>query len=157
MPGSLHVLHVTTGLGIGGAEMMLLKFVTRSDRSRFTHAVVSLGTEGTLTPRFREAGFAVHSLDASAIRPRLAALRACIREFDPALIQGWMYHGNIAATLGHGTFARRSTKCAKKSGSLRILFAPARCFRAFRMRSSTIPRPARRSTRILATIRDGDT
>ena len=108
MPGSLHVLHVTTGLGIGGAEMMLLKFVTRSDRSRFTHAVVSLGTEGTLTPRFREAGFAVHSLDASAIRPRLAALRACIREFDPALIQGWMYHGNIAATLGRALARSRA-------------------------------------------------
>ena len=105
MPGSLHVLHVVTGLMIGGAEMMLLKFVTRSDRARFTHAVVSLGPEGTLTPRFREAGLEVHSLNASALRPRLAALCACIREFDPALIQGWMYHGNIAATLGR-TLAR---------------------------------------------------
>jgi len=50
----------------------------------------------------------VHSLDASAIRPRLAALRACIREFDPALIQGWMYHGNIAATLGRALARSRA-------------------------------------------------
>ena len=108
MPGSLRVLHVTTGLATGGAEMMLLRVTSRSDRERFTHAVVSLGPEGTLAPRFREAGLDVHSLGASALRPRLAALRARIRAFDPALIQGWMYHGNVAATLGRGLARSRA-------------------------------------------------
>ncbi|MEO8740958.1 MAG: glycosyltransferase [Casimicrobiaceae bacterium] len=108
MPDSMRVLHVTTGLDIGGAEMMLLKVISASDRERFTHAVVSLGPEGTLAPRFREAGLEVQSLGASPLRPRLGALRARIRAFDPALIQGWMYHGNVAATLGRGLARSRA-------------------------------------------------
>ena len=108
MPDRLRVLHVTTGLSVGGAEMMLLKVTSQSDLSRFEHTVVSLGAEGTLAPRFRDAGMQVHSLDVSATRPRLAALRSRIRAFDPALIQGWMYHGNVAATLGRSLARSRA-------------------------------------------------
>ncbi len=108
MPDRLRVLHVTTGLSIGGAEMMLLKVTSQSDRSRFLHSVVSLGAEGSLAPRFRDAGMEVHSLNISATRPRLAALRSRIRTFDPALIQGWMYHGNVAATLGRALARSRA-------------------------------------------------
>ncbi len=103
MATSVRVLHVITGLAVGGAEMMLLKLASRSRGDRLTHAVVSLDLDGTLVPRFRETGIEVHSLGLSRSRARLApfaALRARVREFDPAVIQGWMYHGNLAGLVG---------------------------------------------------------
>ena len=97
------MLHIVTDLALGGAEMMLLKLVSRSQPDRFTHSVVSLHSDGSLGPRFREARIEVQSLGMSARWPSVAplvALRAQVRGFDPVVIQGWMYHGNLAGVIG---------------------------------------------------------
>lgn len=91
--------------------MMLLKLVSHSPPDRFTHSVVSLSPEGTMVPRFHEARIEVHSLGMSGLRPALAplaALRGRIRSFDPAVIQGWMYHGNLAGLVGRWLAASRA-------------------------------------------------
>lgn len=103
MAASVRVLHVITDVAVGGAEMMLLKLASRSHKDRFTHAVVSLDGDGALVWRFRDAGIEVHALGLSPSRVRLAplaTLRARVRDFDPMVIQGWMYHGNLAGLLG---------------------------------------------------------
>jgi glycosyltransferase involved in cell wall biosynthesis len=111
MAPRIRVLHVITDLALGGAETMLLKLVRRSHPDRFAHAVVSLHSEGTMVPRFREARIEVHSLGMSTSRPPVAplvALRSRLRDFDPDVIQGWMYHGNLAGLVGRWLAASRA-------------------------------------------------
>ena len=42
------VAHLITGLGVGGAEQVLVRVATRLDRDRFDNFVVSLLPEGAL-------------------------------------------------------------------------------------------------------------
>lgn len=96
----LRVLHVTSGLGLGGAETMLYRLL-RSLRGRDEqrHSVLAL-TSGNCFD-FASIGVPVQSVDLRARRflATALALRRTIRAFRPDLVQGWMYHGNITATL----------------------------------------------------------
>lgn len=96
-------MHVISGLGVGGAENMLLKLVSAPGSPGIVHEVLSLDSGGPLLPRYLESGVTVHclGLHRKRARPRhLAELRARIREFDPTVIHGWMYHANLTALLG---------------------------------------------------------
>ena len=100
--GRKRVLHLITGLAVGGAETMLAKLCAASDWSRFCHSVASLESGGALVPRLREMRVEVRELGFAARVPSVRALfrlRQCVRELRPDVIQGWMYHGNAAALL----------------------------------------------------------
>lgn len=100
-PANIRILHIITALSTGGAEMMLLKLLSAT-RERYTQAVVSLKNEGTIGPRIKELGVPLHTLGLRPAVPnpfRVLAVRSLIREFRPDLIQGWMYHGNVMASL----------------------------------------------------------
>jgi glycosyltransferase involved in cell wall biosynthesis len=95
-------LHVINDLAIGGSEMMLCKLLSRTDRKRFESAVISLDGIGTLGDRIRQLGIPVYEMGMkpSLVRPRtLVRLVRTARRLKPDLIQGWMYHGNLAAQL----------------------------------------------------------
>lgn len=96
---------LTTGLMTGGAEMMLLKLCSRLDRHRFAPSVVSLSAAGALQSRLRSLGVPVYSAGMRRGWPSLSGLlrlRAVMATLQPDVIQGWMYHGNLAAMLlGH--------------------------------------------------------
>ena len=105
----MRVVHVITGLETGGAEMMLQK-LTLDHYSSTEHIVVSLRTLGTVGSRLREKGIQVETLNALSWRKMPAALIrliALLRELEPDVIQGWMYHGNAAAWLS-SRFLRRA-------------------------------------------------
>jgi glycosyltransferase involved in cell wall biosynthesis len=105
----VRILHVITGLDTGGAETMLLKLLTAHASAGVDCAVVSLGGEGTLGPRIAALGIPVVGLGISRRMPNPAALLTLlrfVRRFDPQLVQGWMYHGNLAASLA-GLGSRR--------------------------------------------------
>jgi glycosyltransferase involved in cell wall biosynthesis len=94
-------LHITTGLSTGGAEMMLYKLLSAT-RDKHPQAVLSLKDTGTIGPRIRDLGVPVYALDLNPALPdptRVFRLRKLVRSFRPDLIQGWMYHGNAAASL----------------------------------------------------------
>lgn len=100
----MRVCHVITGLSTGGAEMMLLKLVTTQPNDPAHTLVISLLDEGTIGPRLAQAGITVRTLGMQRARPTLGslmALRRAIAEFRPDLVQGWMYHGNLAASLAN--------------------------------------------------------
>lgn len=102
------VTHVITGLATGGAEMMLLKLV-QNPEGTFEHTVVSLGGLGTLGPLMQRAGATVVPLNLKPGRIPVRGVRNALRQVrlsDPDVIQGWMYHGNLAATFAQ-PFARR--------------------------------------------------
>src|SRR5258708_24591068 len=99
--GRVRIMHVITSLSTGGAEMMLFKLLSAS-RDDCDHAVVSLADEGTIGPRIAKLGIPVYSLGLrrSVAGPfRALAIARITRRFRPHLIQGWMYHGNLVASL----------------------------------------------------------
>ena len=96
----MKICHLITSLGTGGAEIMLLELLGKMDSTRFESIVVSLMDRGTLAERIEFLGVPVHSLRMKAGRPTfqgIRRLRRLIREIKPDLIQGWMYHANLAA------------------------------------------------------------
>lgn len=96
------VLHVITGLETGGAERSLCNLLSGGLAARHESAVLSLRDEGTFGPAIEAAGVPVHALRLRPDRPHPASLfrlRKLVADFRPTLIQGWMYHGNLVATL----------------------------------------------------------
>lgn len=108
--GPLRVAHVITDLDVGGAQMVLVRLLERFDRERFASSVISLTSGGALAERAAGAGATVVSLGMRVGRPSARALMrlaAEMRRFDPHVVQGWMYHGNLAAWLASRLLARR--------------------------------------------------
>jgi glycosyltransferase involved in cell wall biosynthesis len=108
----MRVLHVINDLSIGGTEIMLYKLLSQTDRSLFEPAVISLNGIDPLGERIKGLGIPIESIGAkssSANPVSLLRLMRIVRRFSPQLIQGWMYHGNLAAQLA-ALFARRPVK-----------------------------------------------
>jgi len=104
----MHVVHVITNLARGGAEMMLLKIV-QGRSPDILHTVVSLQYEGTLGASFADAGVRVVPMSLAGGKiPGLGALRLVsqLRSLNPNVVQGWMYHGNLASAFGRCTTLR---------------------------------------------------
>lgn len=51
MAASARVLHLITGLAVGGAQLMLPRLANRSHLDRLSYAVVGLGRKGARVPR----------------------------------------------------------------------------------------------------------
>lgn len=98
----IRVVFVITGLATGGAEMMLLRLVSGLDRTQIEPIVISLLDEGVLGAQFCEINVPVYSI---GMRPgfsapfKLIRLAKIVNELSPDILQGWMYHGNIAAQI----------------------------------------------------------
>ena len=102
-PRIITIVHVITGLNIGGAEMMLYKLVARSDRSRFRHVVVSLLEIGPVGRSIAELGIPVHTLGMGRTLSDLRALPRLLRLLRataPDLMQTWLHHANFLGLLG---------------------------------------------------------
>lgn len=96
------ILHVITGLGVGGAERSLHALLSSGLNHSYEHHVVSLTGEGHYGKLLRAAGIGVYALEMEHTwsAPReMVKLLAMIRRLEPDLIQGWMYHGNLAASV----------------------------------------------------------
>src|SRR5258708_21408141 len=96
------MLHVITGLGLGGAEAMLHKLLSRTERPLFCSSVISLSHENAFERRISDLGVPVYKLEFRAgWRSLNGAARLCrlVRQIQPAIIQGWMPHGNLAGVL----------------------------------------------------------
>jgi len=95
---------VVSGLMTGGAEMMLYKLLKTLPRERMEPLVLSLREGGRPAALIERLGVRVISLGVdghmlqSVSRAALKG-RATLRSFQPDLVCGWMYHGNLAAWL----------------------------------------------------------
>jgi glycosyltransferase involved in cell wall biosynthesis len=105
------IIYVTSDLFIGGgAEGMLARMVTARPPVADEITVVSLLPGESHVERLRAAGVTVIQLDfagplgvAAGLR-RLAKLIAAGR---PQIVQGWMYHGDLAALIAVALSGRR--------------------------------------------------
>lgn len=80
---------------------MLLRLLS-AVKAKHDHAVVSLKDEGTIGASIRTLGIPVYTLGLRSGRPnpiRAWAIRSLACRLQPHLIQGWMYHGNLMASL----------------------------------------------------------
>lgn len=96
------VVHLITGLGVGGAERALLALVGAMDRERFENIVVPMTAGGRLEEAFREGGVAVRPLGMTGARSFPAAclaLRRLLDERKASLLQSWMYHADLLGTV----------------------------------------------------------
>lgn len=123
----MKIIHIITGLGVGGANVMLYRLVSRIDRKAFELGVISLTDIGLIGLKTRALGVPVRELGMSPGVPNpLAILRltSWLRQDPPDVIQTWTYHadliGGLAAWLAgripvawgihHTTSDRENTK-----------------------------------------------
>jgi glycosyltransferase involved in cell wall biosynthesis len=109
-----HILHIITGLATGGAERSLFNLAVAEPARGFSHTVVSLTGMGHYGPLMKEGGVPVHALGISGAASLLAApfkLGKLVRQIGPDIMQGWMPHGNVAATVA-ASMARRPVRVA---------------------------------------------
>lgn len=98
----LRVLHCITSLLADGAQQMLLKLCSHGDRSNFRYYIVSLAEEGGLEECFERLDIPVISLGLKKSAPTFSALSqlsSIIKVIRPDIVQSWMYHANLAASL----------------------------------------------------------
>lgn len=95
-------MHVITGTGVGGAEMMLFKLLSAMDRNRFSNIVYSLIEPGPTADRIRGLGIEVHTLGMKQGLPdprAILRLARAVGKWKPDVIQTWMYHGDLLGGL----------------------------------------------------------
>lgn len=91
------------GLSVGGAEMTLFRLLGALAGSGCEARVASLLDLGPVGPRIADLGVPVAALEARGVRAGLSAmlsLRRLVRDFRPHVVQGWMYHANLASLAG---------------------------------------------------------
>jgi glycosyltransferase involved in cell wall biosynthesis len=105
------IIYVTTDLLIGGgAESMLARMVTANPRLADEITVVSLRPGESHTDRLRAAGIPFVQLNfdtTGGIASGLVKLAKLIRDSRPEIVQGWMYHGDLAALVALAMSGRR--------------------------------------------------
>lgn len=109
------LLHLTVGLGFGGAEIQLERLI-RADEGRRQHWVVGLIDDtspdplDTYSDRLLAIGATPVSLGFRRGRLHwtgLLRLARLLREIEPDLLVGWMYHGNAVVTALSATHLLR--------------------------------------------------
>jgi len=100
MAARVHFL--ISGLRRGGAERMLVKLLSKIDRSRFRPSVLSLSDEAALAGELLEMDVPVRFLGMRRGVPspgKLLRLRRIVRAAAPDLVQTWMYHADLLGGL----------------------------------------------------------
>jgi glycosyltransferase involved in cell wall biosynthesis len=96
----MKIVYVATGLNMGGAEIMLYNLLSTIDRDRFEPIVISLMDKGVFGKQIEHLDIPVHTAGMLIGKPTIASIRRLIKlikQVQPDIIQGWMYHGNLAA------------------------------------------------------------
>jgi len=99
---ALKVMHVITDLDVGGAERMLVSYLTAPRQSPLDCFVVSLLSGGYFATWLRRSGLRVDEMNMGrALGNMLSLFRiaATIRREKPDIIQSWMYHADLVSTL----------------------------------------------------------
>jgi len=90
------VLHIISGLEIGGAETALYRLITVSRESIYLHSVVCLSAAGPISDRLVKSNIETYHFPLKQ-SPILGSIRLCflIMRSKPAIVQTWMYHADF--------------------------------------------------------------
>lgn len=125
----LLILHIISGLEVGGAEVALFRLISNSQTRNYTHTVISLSPNGAMRNRLQSIGINVYSLDFKKYPIKhFFKLLSILKNLRPDIVQTWMYHadlvGGIAARLvglKNVIWGVRSTHLSKSISRLTIL------------------------------------
>jgi glycosyltransferase involved in cell wall biosynthesis len=98
----IKVLHIATGLKMGGAETSLANLMAFTDRAEFEPRVLALSDDQPVGDRIRALGVPVDTLGMRAGRivpTDFVRLTRYLRQAKPDLIQTWMYHADLLGSL----------------------------------------------------------
>lgn len=101
-PKQLIVIHVITGLGMGGAERFLANLVLNMDRATTRNVVISLSDLDYWGLTLRQHGIEVHALNIQSpwrVVAGLIKLMRLLRKIQPDVVQCWMYHANVLGLI----------------------------------------------------------
>lgn len=96
----MKVLHIITGLRLGGAEGVLFNLVSNDKINK--HYIISLTNKSYYSEFFFKIGIDVHHFnffDRSRLIKNFMNLVTVIRDISPTHIQTWMYHANFFSIL----------------------------------------------------------
>ena len=97
----IKVLHIITGLGPGGAQSCLLNILKNKDKN-ISHGVISLGRGNIYEEKIKNLTEFYVSCPVS-FSPKLLGqtynLFKAIKYFSPHIIQTWLYHADLIATI----------------------------------------------------------
>lgn len=99
---TIRVLHIIVGLDVGGAETMLKRLIESDPSTIHSTVVVSLTSLGVLGESLRAHGVRVHTLgmtSAFGIFIAIWRLVKLIRQYQPEIVQTWMYHADLLGGL----------------------------------------------------------
>lgn len=92
----MKIVHVITGLELGGAEMALARLIKTSKSSPVTHAIISLNSSGEMISIFAEMNVKVYALDfKSNSFSGFYNLVKIIRIENPDVVHTWLYHADL--------------------------------------------------------------
>jgi glycosyltransferase involved in cell wall biosynthesis len=107
----MRILHVITGLKVGGAERMLQKLTMALRERGLEQRVVSLTGLDAIGPELLADGFAVESLgmrSPAGILSAVLRLKGIVRAYRPDILQSWLYHADLVGSLA--TLTERHTR-----------------------------------------------
>jgi glycosyltransferase involved in cell wall biosynthesis len=97
------IVHVITGLGCGGAENMLYRLLKFHQAAGVSSSVLSLTDLGPVGRKIQELNIEVSCLGGTPGKlpgpKQIIRLFKSVKGIRPDVLQGWMYHGNLAATI----------------------------------------------------------
>lgn len=96
------ILHIITGLSTGGAENALYNLLKGGLCEKYQNLIISLKDHGTMSDPIKRLGIPTISLGLSTKTPNIPSLLKLYNQtrlFQPDIIQGWMYHGNLTSII----------------------------------------------------------
>lgn len=100
----MKIVHVISGLEVGGAERMLERLVRamKVESPQVTHTIVSLADAGTIGRQLRHEGIEVIALNLGqfwALPLAVLRMTVVLRRLEPDIVQGWMYRADFISAL----------------------------------------------------------
>lgn len=98
----MRVVHLITGLDVGGAELMLSRLVKAMDEKHFENVVVSLTSLGLTGAVLRDQGIQVFTLEMRRGFPNplgMWRLFLLLHKQRPRILQTWLYHADLLGSI----------------------------------------------------------
>jgi glycosyltransferase involved in cell wall biosynthesis len=109
---STKVAHVISNLTVGGTQKKLQELIAGLKAPAFEHRIINLGSETAFSRALEQSGVAVENLGlkpSPALLMKIARFLKSVRRFQPDIIQGWLYPGNVAASVAGLAVPRAAT------------------------------------------------
>ena len=94
---SMKIVHVITGLNIGGAEVTMIKLIKQLHNEN-THFVINLNKPGVLNRELNALNVEVFNLCINPVLPnpiKMLSLISHLKKIQPDIIQTWMVHADF--------------------------------------------------------------